>query len=280
MRMKTGFVMACGRQVHYTEVGRPDAPAVMCWHGIARTGRVFRPLASALAARYRVICPDVIGRGLSEWSPRPKAEYHLGFYARIAADLLDALSLTTVRWVGISLGGAIGVRAAGGLLKERITHLVVDDMGPALEPWALDAIREVIEAGARHRFKTMAEFQAYQYEFYKSGGPLSEDAWRELACGSVRRCDDGTYAEHYDPRIGDQFVHHPQDWDQWPEYDAIRARTLCIRGEHSPLLSREVAEEMTRRGPRCRLVEIPGVGHAPQLIRDDEISLVEDFLTH
>lgn len=276
--MDQGFVEACGRQVYYRAFGDPAAPPLLCWHGIARTGAVLYPLAEALAGRYRVFCPDMIGRGLSQWSPRPEEDYCLEVYARVAEALMDRLGLARVRWVGISMGGAIGIRAAGGRLAGRISHLLLDDMGPCLEPAAVTAIRDALESGARHRFETFAEFRAYQEAFYRSGGPLGEAAWIAQALGSLRRSDDGAYAEHYDPRIALQFVHHPHDWDQWPAYDAIGARTLLLRGALSPLLSAAVAREMTERGPRCRLVEIPGVGHAPQLIRSEEIALVRDFL--
>ncbi len=276
--MKHGFLTACERRIHYLEAGDPAAPPVFCWHGIARTADVLRPLALALAEDYRVICPDVIGRGLSQWSDDPKREYCLDFYAAIARDLVEAFGFASLRWVGISMGGAIGIRAAGGLLRGRISHLVLDDMGPSLEPAAVLAIRDAIESGARHRFNSLEEFEAYQRAFYASGGPLPEAAWLGLALGSVRRSDDGAYAEHYDPRIAEQFLHHPYDWDQWPSYDAVTARTLLIRGSLSPLLSAEVAHRMTGRGPRCTLVEVEGVGHAPQLIRVDEIALVREFL--
>ena len=123
-----------GRELHYTEWGAPDAPALIMWHGLARTGRDFDELAQALAGDYRIICPDTIGRGLSQWSPDPVAEYQLEFYARLARTLLDSLSLTRVRWVGTSMGGATGMLAAATTLKGRVSHLVVNDIGPTLPP--------------------------------------------------------------------------------------------------------------------------------------------------
>ena len=126
------YLRCAGRELHYTEWGAADAPPVIMWHGLARTGRDFDDLAQALADDYRIICPDAIGRGLSQWSPDPVAEYQLDFYATLARALADGLSLARVRWVGTSMGGATGMHAAATTLRNRISHLVVNDIGPEL----------------------------------------------------------------------------------------------------------------------------------------------------
>ncbi len=127
--MKSQYITVLDRELHYMEWGK-GADAVVMWHGLARTSRDFDDLAQHLAGRYRVICPDTIGRGLSQWSPAPEKEYCLEFYAALAAALTDALQIGKLRWIGTSMGGAIGIKVAAGALRDRITHLVLNDIGP------------------------------------------------------------------------------------------------------------------------------------------------------
>ena len=133
--MQSRYLRCAGRELHCTDWGPPGAPLVLAWHGLARTGRDMDDIAAHLAQRYRVICPDTIGRGLSQWSPQPAQEYCLAFYARLAAALLDQLGLDQVHWLGTSMGGAIGLKAASGSLRGRIRRLVLNDVGPVTSLW-------------------------------------------------------------------------------------------------------------------------------------------------
>jgi pimeloyl-ACP methyl ester carboxylesterase len=233
-------------------------------------------IAAHLAKRYRVICPDTIGRGLSQWSPAPEREYCLDFYGRMAVSLMKEIRIEKCHWLGTSMGGALGIRLAAGALRGRIRRLVLNDIGPQLGPAAVERIRGY--AGKPPAFDRMSELEAYFRAVYKPYGFLSDAQWRRLAETSARRTADGRVTPHYDPNMVMQFEHHPADYDQWEAYDAIDVPTLCLRGESSDLLLPEVADEMRRRGPRAVVVTIPGCGHAPALNVPGQFALVERFL--
>ena len=276
MTPSSRYLVCEGREIHYMEWGAGRPETVVAWHGLARTGRDMDDIAERLAARYRVICPDTIGRGLSQWSPAPENEYCLAFYARIAASLVDQLGLEAFHWIGTSMGGAIGIHLAANALKGRIRRLVLNDIGPKLGAAAVERIRSY--AGSPPEFDRVGELEAYFRTVYKPYGWLSDEQWRRLTETSVRRTAAGRVTPHYDPKMVLQFTQHPDDYDQWPAWDAIEAPTLCLRGETSDLLLPEVAEEMRRRGPRALVVTIPGCGHAPALNVPAQYEVVERFL--
>jgi pimeloyl-ACP methyl ester carboxylesterase len=276
MSFRSRYLVCEGREIHYTEWGAANAETVIAWHGLARTGRDMDEIAAHLAPRYRVICPDTIGRGLSQWSPLPETEYCLAFYGRVAVSLADQLGLATFHWIGTSMGGAIGIHLAAGPLKGRIRRLVLNDIGPKLGESAVQRIRSY--AGNPAQFDRVGELEQYFRTIYKPFGWLSEEQWRRLAETSLRRTADGKVTPHYDPKMVLQFESHPDDYDQWEEWDAIDVPTLCLRGETSDLLLADVAEEMRKRGPRAVVVTIPGCGHAPALNVPDQLALVERFL--
>ena len=275
--MKSGYLVCEGREIHFTEWGADHAESVIAWHGLARTGRDMDALAAHLGSRYRVICPDTLGRGLSQWSPHPEREYCLDFYGKLALSLMEQLGIGECHWVGTSMGGAIGIRLAAGALKSRIRRLVLNDMGPKIADAAVERIKAY--AGKPPQFDRVSELEQYFRTIYKPYGWLSDEQWRRLTETSVRRTPEGKITTHYDPNMVLQFVHHPRDYDQWQAWDAIEAPTLCLRGETSDLLLAEVAEEMKRRGPRATVATIAGCGHAPALNVPDQLSLVERFLS-
>lgn len=264
-----------GREIHFTEWGPADSEAVIAWHGLARTGRDMDDIATHLSKRWRVICPDTIGRGLSEWSPVPDDEYCLAFYTRLAVSLMDQLGIAQCHWLGTSMGGAIGLHAAAGPLRGRIRRLVLNDIGPELAASAVERIRTY--AGNPASFATVSELESYFRTIYKPYGWLSDEQWRRLAETSVRRLPDGRVTPHYDPAMVRQFVAHPGDYDQWPAWDALDIPVLVLRGEASDLLLPEVAEAMRTRGPRAVVVTMPGCGHAPALNTAEHFGLVERF---
>jgi len=276
MSHKSQYVTCANREIHVTVWGAENPQTLIMWHGLARTGRDFDQIAEALSDRYRILCPDAVGRGLSQWAKDPAREYSLAFYGEIALDLIKAFDTDTMRWLGTSMGGALGIMLASGPLRERISHLVINDIGPALSDAAVGRILNY--AGNPPVFATMLELEDYLKNAYAPFGDLTPTQWRRLAETSVRRTDDGRFTTHYDPRIVDQFRHHPEDYDQWDRYDAVSAKTLLLRGAESDLLLYEWAQEMTRRGPKCRLETITGCGHAPPLNTREQIALVEAFL--
>jgi len=272
----SNYLVCEGRELHYTEWGAVDAEPVIAWHGLARTGRDMDEIAAHLSSRYRIICPDTIGRGLSQWSPAPEKEYSLAFYGRLAVSLADQLGLSTFHWLGTSMGGALGIHLAAGPLKGRIRRLVLNDIGPKLGESAVQRIRSY--AGNPPQFDRLSELEQYFRTVYKPYGWLSDEQWRRLAESSARRTADGKVTPHYDPKMVLQFECHPNDYDQWEAYDAIDVPTLCLRGETSDLLLPDVAEAMRKRGPRAVVVTIPGCGHAPALNVPEQLGLIERFL--
>ena len=275
MSHRSNYLVCEGRELHYTEWGAGHADTVIAWHGLARTGRDMDEIAAHLSTRYRVICPDTIGRGLSQWSPLPEQEYCLAFYGRLAVALLDALGVREAHWIGTSMGGALGIHLAAGALRGRIRRLVLNDIGPKLGEAAVERIRTY--AGNPAQFDRLSDLEQYFRTVYKPFGWLSDEQWRRLAETSARRTAEGKVTPHYDPRMVLQFECHPNDYDLWDAYDAIDVPTLCLRGETSDLLLADTSEEMRKRGPRAVVVTIPGCGHAPALNVPDQLALVERF---
>ena len=270
------YVTVLGREIHYMEWGDPQAPALLAAHGLARTGRDMDELAAWFCDRYRVICPDTIGRGLSQWSADPDSEYSLDFYVRHVTALLDALGIDQVAWVGTSMGGAIGIAAAAGELRGRMTHLVLNDNAPQLAAEAIARIRAY--AGNPAAFDRISELEQYFRTVYKPYGWLSDASWRRLAETSARRLPDGRFTPHYDPQIVRQFHRERDDYLLWNEYDSLTLPVLCLRGAESDLVLPETAAAMQLRGPRAQVVEIPGCGHAPALNTPEQLAVIEKFL--
>ena len=269
------------REIHFMDwVPSPDLKrrtTVVAWHGLARTGRDMDALAQHLCGRgHRVICPDTLGRGLSQWSPDPESEYCFAFYSQLALSLLDQLQLDEVAWVGTSMGGAVGLHAANGLLRDRIQKLVLNDMGPEIAAAAIERIRTY--AGNPAAFDTVSELQAYFKTVYQPYGWLSDSQWTLLTESSVRRLPDGRVTPHYDPRMVMQFTHHPEDYDLWSVFEGVRVPMLCLRGERSDLLLPETTALMPKRNPLARVIEVPGCGHAPALNVPAHFKLIDDFL--
>lgn len=272
----------------YWQWGRPDAPhVVLCVHGLSRQGRDFDVLAQALLARggdgLRVVCPDVAGRGQSDWLRDPMA-YQVPAYAADMAVLLAQLKPQTLDWVGTSMGGLIGMVLAGQpSLPCKIRRLVLNDVGPTIQWQAIQRIGEYL--GAPVRF-TSVEQAADALRLISVGfGPHTREQWLALTRPMLKPATEGTgLMLHYDPAIAVPFrVLTPESSAQgetvlWQLYDAIRADTLLLRGAQSDLLTVETARAMTQRGPRARLVEFAGVGHAPTLVADDQVRTVCDFL--
>ena len=285
MSFTSHYIQCAGLEIHYTNWGQAEKGTVIAWHGLARTGRDMDELASHLSARgWRVICPDTVGRGLSQWSADPQNEYCLKFYARLARELLDGLGLRAVHWVGTSMGGAIGTLCAAGLaeptLKHRILSLTLNDNAPQLAQAAIERIKTY--AGNPPSFATVTELEAFLRQVYQPFGWLSDAQWRRLTETSVRRLPDGRITPHYDPAMAMQLTAHTDDYLIWPHYDALNLPVLLLRGETSDLVLPETAAEMRRRGPGVRgqlkTIEVPGCGHAPALNVLQQLEWVTDFI--
>ena len=285
MSFTSNYIRCADLEVHYTDWGSGEKGTVIAWHGLARTGRDMDELAAHLSARgWRVICPDTIGRGLSQWSRQPDEQYCLGFYARLARELIDGLGLQEVHWVGTSMGGAIGTLCAGGLaepaLQPRIRSLVLNDNAPELAPSAIERIRAY--AGQPPAFDTVSELETFFRQVYQPYGWLSDAQWRRLTETSVRRLPDGRIAPHYDPAMVRQFIVHPDDYLIWAHYDSIRCPVLLLRGAESDLVLAETVPRMHQRGPGAhgllQTIEVPQCGHAPALNVAQQLDWVTGFI--
>ncbi|QNP59526.1 alpha/beta fold hydrolase [Paenacidovorax monticola] len=284
MSPSSHYATCAGYEIHFMEWGAPDAPVVIAWHGLARTGRDMDELAAHLSGRYRVICPDTLGRGLSQWAAKPEEEYSLAFYARLAGELFDRLGIERAHWVGTSMGGAIGTVSAAGRyeprLKGRIRSLLLNDNAPRLADEALARIRAY--AGHPPAFDTVQELETFFRQVYLPYGWLSDAQWRRLTETSTRRLPDGRVTPHYDPAMVQQFTLHENDYLIWDHYDALDIPVLCLRGVDSDLVLRETTAEMLTRGPGARglaqVIEVPGCGHAPALNVPEHYALVDHFL--
>ncbi|MEF9943644.1 MAG: alpha/beta hydrolase [Burkholderiaceae bacterium] len=264
----------------YREWGDADNPRVLiCVHGLSRVGSDFDRLARALQADYRVVCPDVAGRGESEWLAA-SALYNVAQYAADMATLMARLDVPRVDWLGSSMGGLIGM-AVAGQPGAPIGKLILNDVGPRIEPASLERIGRYL--GDPHRFADFNAALAYVKQVSAPFGLRDEAHWREITASVIRPAGDG-FRLHYDPRISEALrAITPElvavgEAAMWQLYDRITAPTLLVRGEFSDLLSPATAAEMTRRGPRARWVEAAGVGHAPMFMDEAQIALVRHFL--
>ncbi len=282
-----------GHRMAYWQWGDALAPhVVVCAHGLTRQGRDFDTLARALCNRQehavRVVCPDVVGRGRSDWLKNPMG-YQIPAYAADMLVLLAQLRPTTLDWLGTSMGGVIGMILCGqpGLaLPVPVRRLVLNDVGPVMQWQALQRIGEYL--GQTGQFASLQEAADALWATSSSFGPHTPAQWLALSAPMVRPLPQqpGCLTLNYDPGIAVPIRSVTAESVAqgeaalWQLYDNIRAETLLLRGAESDLLSGETARAMTARGPRARLVQFEGVGHAPTLIADDQVQAVASFLLH
>ena len=265
----------------YKEWGDPqNAKVLICVHGVTRVADDFDMLAQALETEYRIICPDVVGRGQSGRLPNPQL-YQIPQYVSDMVTLLARANADTVDWFGTSMGGLIGMVLAS-MKNSPLRKLVLNDVGPSLN---FDGLKRIGDSIAQDvRFDTFEEALRFIREVSISFGPHSEAEWHKIARDVLKQDADGKWVRHYDlslaipvqattaevAAIGEKML--------WAAYDAITCETLLIRGAESDLLSKATAAQMQERGPRAEMVEIAGVGHAPTFVQLDQIAIVKEFL--
>jgi pimeloyl-ACP methyl ester carboxylesterase len=294
-------------RVGYTEWGNPRSDRlVVCVHGLTRNSRDFDALAEDLAGHgYRVACMDVVGRGSSDWLEH-KEDYGFALYVSDAAALIARVTappaaglgalLRALRgageepkidWIGTSMGGLIGMMLAAKP-NSPIRRLVLNDVGP-LVPWPALVRLKLATSGAGARFADLDEVERHLRGACATFGPLRDSQWRHLAAYGSQRREDGSYVLAYDPAIVNTMrrpanagVEFGSDFllgiDLWPVWDAVKCPTLVLRGKESDLLLESTARQMQSRGPHAEVAEIPGVGHAPWLMSEDQIRIVRGFL--
>lgn len=257
----------------WTEWGDEAAPVVVCLHGLTRNGRDFDILAQALNSEFRVICPDLPGRGRSEWLPQP-AMYAVPSYLQALSHLLARIDRPAA-WVGTSLGGICGM-ALAAVPGQPLTRLVLNDVGPFIPAAALQRIADYL-AAAPASFANPTELEAALRRVHAPFGALSDAQWAALARHSGRAQPDGRVALHYDPAIAAQLLASPPaDVDLWPVWDRIDIPRLVLRGEASDLLLPETLARMAADGAATHVVA--GAGHAPALMDEPTIAVVRSFL--
>ena len=264
----------------YKEWGDPKNPAVLlCVHGVTRVSDDFDALAAVMSDRYRVICPDVVGRGRSSWLANPLG-YQLPQYVSDMVTLIARLDVAQVDWFGTSMGGLIGMGVAA-LKDNPIRKMLLNDIGPTINYAALMRIAEYM--GKEVRFPTFEAGVDYIRTIAAPFGPHSDEQWHKLAGDVLRQQKDGQWIRHYDPALALAFSSFTQESAAqsetalWAIYDAIQCPVLLVRGSESDLLSRETADLMTQRGPRAALTELAGIGHAPTFMQPEQIALARDF---
>lgn len=264
-------------RIAYREWGDPrNRHVLVCVHGLTRSGRDFDELARALCAQLRIVCPDIAGRGDSD-RLADAMRYTWTQYVSDMVTLIARLDVEAVDWLGTSMGGFVGM-ALAAQPGSPVKKLVLNDAGAVIAKASLERIAAYV--GNAPAFAGLEEAEKYVRTISAPFGPHSDAQWRFLTETWVRKSEDGRWRPHYDVRIAEAYraTMPEKDLQLWHLYDAVRCPTLLIRGEHSDVVSRQTADEMTRRGPKARLAEIRGVGHAPTLLHPDQIAVVRDYL--
>ena len=262
----------------YTEWGDPANPQVLvCVHGLSRNGHDFDDLSRAMAGSHRIVCPHIVGRGRSDWLRDPSG-YGVPQYVADMMVLIARLDVEAVHWLGTSMGGLIGMVLAS-LPGPPVSRLLLNDVGPVVSAESIRRIGEYI--GRAPKFSGLDDAERYIRAVSAPFGALNDAQWRALTVSSVRPMADGGLEMIYDPAIADSFHRATAGGvvDLWPMFDRVRCPTRVVRGELSDLLSTEVAQAMTARGPHPDLVEVSGVGHAPMFMDEAQIAIAREFFT-
>jgi pimeloyl-ACP methyl ester carboxylesterase len=281
MRREASIPYLLAGQFHkmaFDEWGDPEAPAVVCVHGLTRNSRDFDALARALSGQFHVICPDLPGRGNSDRLPDPML-YQAQHYVTALAHLLSWIA-KDVAWIGTSLGGICGMVIAA-TEGSPINRLVLNDVGPFIPADALRRIRDYMVASGDSpimlSFPDLESVERHLRLVHAPFGPLSDEQWAELARNSARALPDGRFTMHYDPKIAEPLRdHEPVDVDMWPFWDRIRVPRMVIRGETSDVLLADTFRRMEASGAEA--YEVPVTGHAPALLDPAQIEAIRNFL--
>ncbi len=265
-------------RLFYQEWGEKNsADTLICVHGLTRNSRDFSFLAEQLQHQYRVICPDVVGRGKSDWL-NDKNSYQFAQYLADISVLIGRLEVNVIDWLGTSMGGLLGIFLAS-LPNTPIRKLIINDVGPFVPREALIEISQY--AGNDLHFETFEEVVNYFKQLYVAWGDIPEQGWVHMATHSSSKLADGNFSLAYDQGFMASMKQHPEaitDFDIWPVFEKIQCPVLVLHGLNSKVLSNEVAQQMKLRGKNVELVDFPGIGHAPHLMTAEHISIVRNWL--
>ncbi len=258
--------------------GDDTLPPLLCMHGLGGQGLNFAALAKQLVRTHRIIAPDMIGRGGSPWASDPEVEYRFEIYEAVICDLLAHFEVERLSWLGVSMGGALGIRMAGGALKHQVERLVLNDVGPSLDPAVAQRIREAMQAPSQfHSLKALADYFANAFGQFGMVPPVGM-SWYSIAQLASVQLPDGSWRLHFDPNVAQQLRHHSDDYDNADAFAEIECPLLVFRGAQSEVLCRKSLTRMRNLQPSLRAIEVPDVGHTPFLDRDSDLAVLRDFL--
>ncbi|MBV7255327.1 alpha/beta hydrolase [Pacificimonas sp. WHA3] len=268
-----------GFEIGVRRWGEKAAPAVVLMHGLGGSSRNFDELAGQLSPHFYCVAPDMIGRGMSAWSAAPDRDYCFDVYERISVALVDQLGLNRLAWLGVSMGGALGMRLSAGALADRITALIVNDVGTQLNSDIADAIFKAMSVDTR--FESIAALAGHMKNAFGAFGmrQSGKRTWVDMAINSARRRDDGAWSLHFDPAVAQQLRSHRGDFDLDEAFGALRAPLFLFRGSESNVLDEENAAAMIARHPNAQFNLVEGVGHAPLLDRREDVDAIIHFLS-
>lgn len=302
MEIKSEFININDRCIHVRVYNPQCKKTVVCWHGLARNSFDFEIIAMELGKTNRVICPDTIGRGLSQWAQNPKVEYTYPNYIAIAIGICNYFDIEKMNWIGTSMGGLIGIVLSSNFYKETISRLIINDIGPTVPP---DALKRIIEytSGKQPMFDTFIEYQDYLKQLYGIWGERTDKQWNKMTETSLRRTSTGQFTVHFDPRIietpdttsTDTTSTDKTSTDKtppdktvsdealpeitlWEPFNMIECPILLLHGLNSDVLTLDIVEQMKLSQLKMKVVSFQNCGHAPGLHTQDQIDPILKFL--
>lgn len=277
MQSTSEFVMVNDRSIHVRVYNPKANRTVVCWHGLARNGFDFESLAQELSASFRVLCPDTLGRGLSQWARDPGEEYNYPNYVSIAQALLSHFNVDTLDWVGTSMGGIIGILLASGPCRGKIQRLVINDIGPEIPDDALQRIIDYV-SGEQPEFDTFNQYQEYLKELYHMWGEKTDQQWLRMTETSLRRKEDGQFTVHFDPNIIQVSDETVPAVDLWEPFQMVECPLLLFHGKISDVLTKDIVTRMSKVQEKMKVITFDDCGHAPGLHLPSHIRPILQFL--
>ncbi|WP_339858409.1 alpha/beta hydrolase [Thalassospira alkalitolerans] len=270
------FISCCGYELHVRTWGSSEKPALVMSHGLARLADDFDHVAPQFSDDYFVLCPSMIGRGLSGWAKDPDQEYTVPFYVAQTFEMLDHFKISNCKWIGTSMGGLIGLavtaEAAGWIEK-----LVLNDIGPELDPAAVARIKSYV--GGSPEFETISDVEQIVKLIYAPFGIVDEASWAFISARSVRRLPNGNFMMHYDPEVMRVFAEHIDKFDAWDQFNALACPVMLISGAKSDLIPPSIVEKMKVQKPEMPVLTVANCGHAPHLNDREQIKAIKAFLS-
>ena len=278
--MRTKFIIAGGFEIAVYEWGERSDCAVFCVHGMGGQGQNFCATAEHLAGQHYVVAIDLIGRGRSQWGADAESAYNFECYSRIVEQVLDQLAVQMIHWIGVSMGGALGISMCADRLADRALSLVLNDIGPQLDEDVRKSICDAVSNVVSHEH--FGQFvRDYEALFSRFGMKHSlRTSWLDMALKSSRRDSSGHWTFHYDPKVARQLDISRADFELSTEFESLRLPILLFRGGESAVLTQSIVSDMQKLQPRMKIVDVPNVGHAPLLDRDSDLKVIHRFVSN